>query len=103
EDGIRDRNVTWSSDVCSSDLLPREVNISSNLTKDIRLNTPMLSSAMDTVTESQMAIAMARAGGLGILHKNMSIADQAKEVRKVRSEERRVGKEWKRRGSQTDG
>src|SRR5699024_5018378 len=87
EDGIRDRNVTWSSDVCSSDLLPREVNISSNLTKDIRLNTPMLSSAMDTVTESQMAIAMARAGGLGILHKNMSIADQAKEVRKVKRTE----------------
>src|SRR5699024_11142061 len=70
-----------------SEVLPREVNISSNLTKDIRLNTPMLSSAMDTVTESQMAIAMARAGGLGILHKNMSIADQAKEVRKVKRTE----------------
>ncbi len=70
-----------------SEVLPREVNISSNLTKNIRLNTPMLSSAMDTVTESQMAIAMARAGGLGILHKNMSIADQAKEVRKVKRTE----------------
>ena len=70
-----------------SEVLPRQVNIATNLTKKIRLNTPMISSAMDTVTESDMAIAMAREGGLGILHKNMSIERQAEEVRKVKRTE----------------
>ncbi len=70
-----------------SEVLPREVNISTHLTKKIRLNMPMISSAMDTVTESRMAIAMAREGGLGILHKNMSINRQAEEVRKVKRTE----------------
>lgn len=70
-----------------SEVLPREVNITTNLTKKIRLNMPMISSAMDTVTESRMAIAMAREGGLGILHKNMSITRQAEEVRKVKRTE----------------
>lgn len=70
-----------------SEILPREVQLSTNLTKKIRLNMPMISSAMDTVTESRMAIAMAREGGLGILHKNMSIAKQAEEVRKVKRTE----------------
>ncbi len=70
-----------------SEVLPREVNISTRLTKAISLNFPMVSSAMDTVTESQMAIAMAREGGMGILHKNMSIERQAEEVRKVKRTE----------------
>ena len=70
-----------------SEVLPREVNISSNLTKKIKLNVPIISAAMDTVTESAMAIAMAQEGGIGILHKNMSIQKQAEEVRKVKRSE----------------
>lgn len=70
-----------------SQVLPREVNISTNLTKSITLNIPMLSAAMDTVTEAQLAIALAREGGLGILHKNMSIEQQSGEVRKVKRSE----------------
>jgi IMP dehydrogenase len=70
-----------------SEVLPREVNTSSNLTKKIRLNVPIVSAAMDTVTEAELAIAIAQAGGLGILHKNMSIALQADEVRKVKRSE----------------
>jgi IMP dehydrogenase len=70
-----------------SEILPRDVEISTQLTKTITLNIPMLSAAMDTVTEAQMAIALAREGGLGILHKNMSIERQAGEVRKVKRSE----------------
>ena len=70
-----------------SQVLPRDVNISSRLTKNITLNIPMLSAAMDTVTEAQLAIALARQGGLGILHKNMSIDQQADQVRKVKRSE----------------
>ncbi|MFD0750155.1 IMP dehydrogenase [Mucilaginibacter calamicampi] len=70
-----------------SEVLPREVDTSSFLTKKIRLNIPLVSAAMDTVTEAQMAIAMAQAGGLGMLHKNMSIQRQADEVRKVKRSE----------------
>lgn len=70
-----------------SEVLPREVNISTKLTKDIRLNLPMVSAAMDTVTEAGMAIALAREGGVGILHKNMSIERQAEQVRKVKRSE----------------
>ncbi|HSN60119.1 MAG TPA: IMP dehydrogenase, partial [Ferruginibacter sp.] len=70
-----------------SQILPRDVNISTQLTKTISLNIPMLSAAMDTVTEAQLAIALAREGGLGILHKNMSIERQAGEVRKVKRSE----------------
>ncbi|HTE24912.1 IMP dehydrogenase [Flavitalea sp.] len=70
-----------------SQVLPREVNIRSQLTKDITLNIPMLSSAMDTVTEAKLAIALAREGGIGILHKNMSIEQQAEQVRKVKRSE----------------
>ncbi|MBC7554952.1 MAG: IMP dehydrogenase [Taibaiella sp.] len=70
-----------------SEVLPREVNISTNLTKDIRINIPMVSAAMDTVTEAPLAIALAREGGLGILHKNMSIERQAEHVRKVKRSE----------------
>ncbi len=70
-----------------SEVLPRDVSISSRLTKSITLNIPMLSSAMDTVTEAKLAIALAREGGLGILHKNMTIEKQAEQVRKVKRSE----------------
>ena len=70
-----------------SEILPREVDISSRFTKNIRLNVPIVSAAMDTVTESKMAIAMAREGGIGVLHKNMTIANQAIKVRKVKRAE----------------
>ena len=70
-----------------SDVLPREVNITATLTKSIKLNVPMLSAAMDTVTEAALAIALAREGGLGILHKNMSIEQQADQVKKVKRSE----------------
>jgi IMP dehydrogenase len=68
-------------------VLPRETEISSYLTRDIKLNVPFLSAAMDTVTESQMAIAMAAQGGIGIIHKNMSIEKQVEEVDKVKRSE----------------
>lgn len=70
-----------------SEVLPREVNISTKLTKDITLNVPIVSAAMDTVTEANLAIAIAREGGLGILHKNMGIEQQAEQVRKVKRSE----------------
>jgi len=70
-----------------SEVLPRDVDTGSFLTKKIRLNIPLVSAAMDTVTEAQMAIAIAQAGGLGMLHKNMSIQRQADEVRKVKRSE----------------
>ena len=70
-----------------SDVLPHEVDLSTWLTRDIKLNTPLLSAAMDTVTESKTAICMAREGGIGIIHKNMSIEDQASEVDKVKKSE----------------
>jgi len=70
-----------------SEVLPREVDTSSYLTRSIRLNLPIISAAMDTVTEHRMAIAMAANGGIGIIHKNMSIEKQAEEVRKVKRSE----------------
>jgi len=70
-----------------SDVLPKDVNTSSQLTKKIRLNIPLLSAAMDTVTEYELAIAMAQEGGIGIIHKNMSIAQQAEQIRKVKRSE----------------
>src|SRR5829696_6174651 len=70
-----------------SQVLPRDVEIKSRLTKDIILNVPLLSAAMDTVTEAALATALAREGGLGILHKNMSIEKQAEQVRKVKRSE----------------
>jgi len=70
-----------------SQVLPRDVDITTRLTKDITINVPMLSAAMDTVTEATLAIALAREGGLGILHKNMSISQQAEQVRKVKRSE----------------
>ena len=70
-----------------SQILPREVNTSTQLTRNIRINIPILSAAMDTVTESRLAIALAQEGGIGILHKNMSIDQQADKVRKVKRSE----------------
>ena len=70
-----------------SEILPREVSIKSKFTKNINLNVPICSAAMDTVTESKMAIAMAREGGIGVLHKNMTIEQQAIKVRKVKRAE----------------
>ena len=70
-----------------SEILPRDVNITSRLTKNIVLNTPFLSSAMDTVTEVDTAIAMARHGGMGVIHKNMTIEEQAKQVKMVKRSE----------------
>ncbi|MFM7619184.1 MAG: IMP dehydrogenase, partial [Bacteroidota bacterium] len=70
-----------------SEVLPREVSIASSFSRNIVLNTPVVAAAMDTVSESSMAIAMARAGGIAVIHKNMSIAAQAAEVRKVKRSE----------------
>ncbi|MEO5564337.1 MAG: IMP dehydrogenase [Chitinophagaceae bacterium] len=70
-----------------SQVLPRDVNIQSRLTKDITLNVPLLSAAMDTVTEASLAMALAREGGIGILHKNMTIEMQAEHIRKVKRSE----------------
>ncbi len=70
-----------------SEVLPREVNIQTKFTKNITINVPIVSAAMDTVTESSMAIAIAREGGIGVLHKNMTIEQQALEVRKVKRAE----------------
>ena len=76
-----------------SDVLPKDVDITTALTTDIKLNIPLLSAAMDTVTESAMSIALAQEGGMGIIHKNMSISDQAKEVLKVKKFESGIVKD----------
>ena len=70
-----------------SEIMPRETDTSSFFTRKIKINVPIVSAAMDTVTESAMAIAMAQEGGIGVLHKNMSIDQQAMEVRKVKRSE----------------
>ena len=67
-----------------SEVLPAEVNVSSRLTKEISLNIPILSAAMDTVTEAPMAIAMAKVGGIGVLHRNLSVEEQTEQVRQVK-------------------
>ncbi len=67
-----------------SEILPKDVSLKTHLTRDILLNIPILSAAMDTVTESPLAVALAEEGGIGVLHKNMSIDAQAREVRKVK-------------------
>ena len=70
-----------------SDVLPKDVELKTRLTKNLNLNIPLLSAAMDTVTESRMGIALSELGGIGIIHKNFSIEDQAIEVKKVKKYE----------------
>src|SRR5580692_618762 len=70
-----------------SDVVPRDVDVRTQLTRTIRLNSPIVSSPMDTVTESDLAIALAQEGGIGIIHKNLSVADQTREVDKVKRSE----------------
>src|SRR5437879_5919623 len=70
-----------------SDVIPADVDVRTQLTRNIRLNIPVVSSPMDTVTESELAIALAQEGGIGIMHKNMSIAQQTREVDKVKRSE----------------
>src|SRR2546425_10340378 len=95
-----------------SAVLPSEVETQTNFTRKLKINVPLVSAAMDTVTESRLAIAMARQGGIGLIHRNMPVDRQAEEVDKVkrsesgmivdpvtRSEERRVGKEGRSRWS----
>ncbi len=67
-----------------SEVLPREVSLSTQLTRNIRVNLPILSAAMDTVTEARLAITIAQEGGIGIIHKNMSVAEQARQVSRVK-------------------
>ena len=74
-----------------SDVLPSETDISLNLSKKINLKVPFLSSAMDTVTESKMAVAIAQAGGIGVIHRNLNIRKQSEEVMKVKKKKLIVG------------
>src|SRR5499433_4361186 len=76
-----------------SEILPREVDLSSRVTRRIKLNVPLLSAAMDTVTEARLAIAIAQEGGLGVVHKNLTPAKQAAEVAKVKRFESGVVKD----------
>jgi IMP dehydrogenase len=74
-----------------SEVLPSEVDTSIKLTNNLKLRVPLLSSAMDTVTESKMAIAIAKAGGIGVIHRNLKISEQVKEIKKVKKQKLLVG------------
>ena len=89
-DRIAYRGITFDDvllEPAFSSIVPRDADVRTFLTKKIKLNLPVLSSPMDTVTESDLAIALAQEGGIGIMHKNMSIADQTREVDKVKRSE----------------
>src|SRR5437879_4756293 len=89
-DRIASQGITFDDvllEPAFSDVLPREVDVRTRLTRSIRLNVPIVSSPMDTVTESDLAIALAQEGGIGIIHKNMSIPEQTREVDKVKRSE----------------
>ena len=75
-----------------SQVLPKDANLSTQLTRNIRLNLPLLSAAMDTVTEARLAIAMAQEGGMGIVHKNLTAQEQAAQVAKVKRHESEIGR-----------
>ena len=93
DDRIAYRGLTFDDvllEPAYSEVLPSEVDVSSPLTQHIRLNVPIISSPMDTVTESEMAIAMAQEGGLGVIHKNMTIERQGLEVDRVKRSEHGV-------------
>lgn len=90
EDKIQTEGLTFDDVLlvpAYSEILPRNVDISSYFSRNVRINTPVVSAAMDTVTESEMAIAIARVGGIGVIHKNMTIEEQAAQVRKVKRAE----------------
>src|SRR2546423_4116326 len=70
-----------------SDVVPRDVDVRTQLTRNVRINVPIVSSPMDTVTESELAIALAQEGGVGIIHKNLTVAAQTREVDKVKRSE----------------
>src|SRR5210317_1788833 len=76
-----------------SEVLPREVDLSTRLTAEISLNIPILSAAMDTVTEARLAIALAQEGGIGVIHKNMNVEEQARQVHTVKKYESGVIKD----------
>ena len=87
KDKIRHTAITFDDvllEPAYSEVIPSEVDVSTRLTKRILLNTPLLSSPMDTVTESELAIALAKVGGLGVIHKNMSVSEQTEQVYKVK-------------------
>ncbi|MDR3227238.1 MAG: IMP dehydrogenase [Prevotellaceae bacterium] len=89
-DRIKDEGFTFDDVLlvpAHSEILPRQVDISSNFTRNIKLNTPIVSAAMDTVTEAELAIAIARKGGIGVIHKNMSIEKQTEQVKHVKRAE----------------
>ena len=90
EDKIQTEGLTFDDVLlipAYSEVLPREVSIASRFSRNVQINTPIASAAMDTVTEAEMAIAIARAGGIGVIHKNMTIAEQAAQVRKEKRAE----------------
>ncbi len=90
EEKIRTEGITFDDVLlvpAYSEVLPRSVDISSRFSRHVKINTPVVSAAMDTVTEYEMAIAIAREGGIGVIHKNMSITEQAMQVRKVKRAE----------------
>ena len=90
EDKIQTEGLTFDDVLlipAYSEVLPREVSIASRFSRNVQINTPIASAAMDTVTEAEMAIAIARAGGIGVIHKNMTIAEQAAQVRTVKRAE----------------